>query len=425
MLKKIKASELKEGQRYSAPLFFDDGQNMLLLKGQPVTEYEIDMLKHWKIQYVLTAGGVIPEKSDSDDDDVGMLMDADEDLEELDDDDDPLTKNAQEKFAISGTHLTVKEIQEVSIENILKFSKDSKASEMYSKYLELVMSLDDLFGKIKSKQSCESMPVNNHAEILYNMVKEDPATLVNFILGTTFNNNNMARLSVNTAILAAILCEELELPKERTEDIIISALLHDVGMMRVPDKVVNKTGSLTAGERQMIEAHTVYGYKIALNEFMYTNDIAASVMQHHERWDGKGYPNNLSDNDIDFGARIIAVADAFIAMITPKPYRDLMLGYQAMKNLLADNARRFDPAIIKAMIRSIGIYPIGSMVLMNNASLARVIKSSPETPMRPFIRILIDEKGHIMEQNSSLIDLKENKQLFIVRPIDPRAYKTQ
>ena len=196
-------------------------------------------------------------------------------------------------------------------------------------------------------------------------------------------------------------------------------------MMRVPDKVVNKTGSLTSGVRQTIEAHTVYGYKIALNEFMYTNDIAASVMQHHERWDGKGYPNNLSDNDIDFGARIIAVADAFIAMITPKPYRDLMLGYQAMKNLLADNARRFDPAIIKAMIRSIGIYPIGSMVLMNNASLARVIKSSPETPMRPFIRILIDEKGHIMEQNSSLIDLKENKQLFIVRPIDPRAYKTQ
>ena len=96
MLKKIKASELKEGQRYSAPLFFDDGQNMLLLKGLPVTEYEIDMLKHWKIQYVLTAGDVIPEKSDSDDDDVGMLMDADEDLEELDDDDDPLTKNAQE-----------------------------------------------------------------------------------------------------------------------------------------------------------------------------------------------------------------------------------------------------------------------------------------------------------------------------------------
>lgn len=155
MLKKIKASELKEGQRYSAPLFFDDGQNMLLLKGLPVTEYEIDMLKHWKIQYVLTAGDVIPEKSDSDDDDVGMLMDADEDLEELDDDDDPLTKNAQEKFAISGTHLTVKEIQEVSIENILKFSKDSKASEMYSKYLELVMSLDDLFGKIKSNKAAK------------------------------------------------------------------------------------------------------------------------------------------------------------------------------------------------------------------------------------------------------------------------------
>lgn len=420
MLKKIKASDLKKGQRYSAPIFFDDGQNMLLLKGLPISEYELDMLKYWKIQYVLTAGDVIPEQNENEDD-IDLLMDADEDLETLDDD--PVTQSSQEKFAISGTQLTSKEIQEVSIENILKFSKDSKTSEMYSKYLELVMSLDDLFNKIKLKKSCDAMPVNNHAEILYNMVKEDPATLVNFILGTTFNDNNMARLSVNTAILATILCEELELPKERTENIIISALLHDVGMMRIPDKVVNKTGTLTEVERQTIEAHTVYGYKTTLSEFMYTNDIAASVMQHHERWDGKGYPNNISGNDIDFGARIIAVADAFIAMITPKPYRDLMLGYQAMKNLLADNARRFDPAIIKAMIRSIGIYPIGSMVLMNNASLARVIKSSPETPMRPFIRILIDEKGRIMDQNAGLIDLKENKHLFIVRPIDPRAYK--
>ena len=266
------------------------------------------------------------------------------------------------------------------------------------------------------------MPVNYHATRLIELVRKNPPLCVGFILGTELEEDNLARSSVNTAILAIILSEALELPKNRINEITIAALLHDVGMMKIPQKILNKTETLTDIEKQAVAAHTAYGYKTAMSELMYTREIALSIMQHHERWDGKGYPNGLSGKDIDIGARIITVADAFVAMITPKPYRDLMLGYQAMKNLLSDNARIFDPEIIKAMIRSVGIYPIGSIVLMNDASLARVIKSSPEAPMRPFIRILIDSTGEILDENSELVDLKKNKNLFIVRAIDPRTY---
>ena len=77
------------------------------------------------------------------------------------------------------------------------------------------------------------------------------------------------------------------------------------------------------------------------------------------------------------------------------------------------------------MIRSIGIYPIGSIVLMNDASLARVVKSSPEAPMRPFIRILIDATGEVLGEDSEPLDLKKYKNLFIVRAIDPRAYRNK
>lgn len=422
MLKKIKVSDLKNGDRYSAPIFFDDGENMLLAKGIPVTDYEIDMLKNWRVQYVVTAGELIPEGEEVSDDEFGVLTEEDELIEELGEE--FIEELPKEEFAIKGTRLTNLAIEEVSIEDILKVDKESLSSKLYSTYLGIIINLDDIFKKIKAKKSIETMAFSKYAASIQDMTENDPAVMVNFILSSTFSDNNLARLAVNTAILTTVLCKELKLSEEQTYEIVIAALLHDIGMTRIPEKVLNKNEDLSDAEMQTIAAHTGYGYKIAVTELMYTNNIGLSVMQHHERWDGKGYPNNIGGEQINLGARIISVADAFIAMITPKPYRKLMLGYQAMKNLLADNSRRFDPVIIKAMIRSIGIYPIGSMVLLNNASLARVVKCSPEALMRPFIKILIDESGQPVTGNAGIVDLKEKKNLFIVRPIDPRMYRT-
>lgn len=419
MLKKIKTAELKIGARFSAPVFFDDGRNMFLLRGMPLSENELNTLKRWKIQYVVTSGEPVPE-GETLDEEVEELSEVEE-LEDLDDE----VEEVQEEYPINGTKLKRTEIGEISADCILKLTQDPRSMQLHTEYLEIIKSLEKIFENFKARKPLDNMPVNYHATQLIELVRKNPPLCVGFILGTELEEDNLARSSVNTAILAIILSEALELQKNRINEITIAALLHDVGMMKIPQKILNKTETLTDIEKQAVAAHTAYGYKTAMSELMYTREIALSIMQHHERWDGKGHPNGLSGTDIDIGARIITVADAFVAMITPKSYRDLMLGYQAMKNLLADNARIFDPEIIKAMIRSVGIYPIGSIVLMNDASLARVIKSSPEAPMRPFIRILIDSTGEVLDDNSEPVDLKKNKNLFIVRAIDPRVYRNK
>ncbi|UTC66079.1 MULTISPECIES: HD domain-containing phosphohydrolase [unclassified Treponema] len=420
MLKKIKTAELKTGVRFSAPVFFDDGHNMFLLRGMPLSENELNTLKRWKIQYLVTAGDPVPE-GEVLDDDVEELTEIEE-LEELDE---IQEADPQEEYPINGTKIRRAEIEGISADCILKLTKDPRSMQLHTEYLDIIKSLEKLFDNFKERKHVDNMPVNYHAVQLTELVRKNPPLCVGFILGTELEEDNLARSSVNTAILAIILSEALELPKNRINEITIAALLHDVGMMKIPQKILNKTEALTDIEKQAVAAHTAYGYKTAMSELMYTREIALSIMQHHERWDGKGHPNGLAGKDIDIGARIITVADAFVAMITPKSYRDLMLGYQAMKNLLADNARIFDPEIIKAMIRSVGIYPIGSIVLMNDASLARVVKSSPEAPMRPFIRILIDSTGEVLNEDSEPVDLKKNKNLFIVRAIDPRAYRNK
>ena len=423
MVKKIKTAELKVGDRFSAPVFFDDGDNMFLLRGIPLGEAELNTLKRWKIQYVVTAGDPVPE-GEVLDDEIAELDELDE-VEELEDLDSAVGADVQDDYPINGTKIKRAEIQKISADCILKLKQDSQSMQLHTEYLEIIKNLEKLFENFKARKPIDNMPVNYHATQLIELVRKKPPLCVGFILGTELEEDNLARSSVNTAILAIILSEALELPKNKINEITIAALLHDIGMMKIPQNILNKTEALTDIEKQAVAAHTAYGYKTAMSELMYTREIALSIMQHHERWDGKGHPNGLSGTDIDIGARIITVADAFVAMITPKSYRDLMLGYQAMKNLLADNARIFDPEIIKVMIRSIGIYPIGSIVLMNDASLARVVKSSPEAPMRPFIRILIDATGEVLGEDSEPLDLKKNKNLFIVRAIDPRAYRNK
>ena len=98
-----------------------------------------------------------------------------------------------------------------------------------------------------------------------------------------------------------------------------------------------------------------------------------------------------------------------------------MMGYQAMKNLLSDNLRRFDPDVIKAFIQTMGIYPIGSIILLNNGALARVEEVQATAPLRPRIRVLIDEFGKVFKKDEGeKIDLLVEKSLFIARAVDPK-----
>jgi HD-GYP domain-containing protein (c-di-GMP phosphodiesterase class II) len=172
-----------------------------------------------------------------------------------------------------------------------------------------------------------------------------------------------------------------------------------------------------------MKAHPLYAYKIVCKELLYSEDVGVVALQHHERWDGDGYPRRIAGADIELSARIVTVADAFEAMVSEKSYRNSMVGYQAMKNLLSDNSRRFDPDVLKAFIRTMGIYPIGSIVLLNNGSVARVVEVHGEAPLRPRIRILIDEFGKAYEQDEGeTIDLLSEKGLFIARAIDPKDF---
>ena len=404
MLRRIKIEDLKEGMMFSEPLFFDDGKNRVLGKGYPVSQRELSVLKQWKVPFVMTAGKSVKKNED-----------AAEPVEE--------TEALPDKGEVSTGKAAKKDQKETAENAILQLPDILNHSELYTEYLAIILKMDIFLTEVKKRKPVTPRPIDGIALRLRNLLAADRASVISFILSAQIPDREMAKALIDTAILAETIANFMKLPEDYIDDLVLASLLHDCGMLRVSDTILKKKGQLSDTEMQTVAAHTVYGYKAVLSEFMYTERIAMLVLQHHERWDGKGYPNGLDKDSIEIGARIIAVVDAFVAMTSQKAYRSALLGYDAMKTLLADKGRRFDYEVIKAMIQSIGVYPIGSIVLMNDTSIARVIGIIPDAPLRPLIRVLIDETGHQYPNNKGKsIDLREYKNTFIIKAVDPLIY---
>ena len=406
MLRRIKVEDLKEGMLFSEPLFFDDGKNRVLGKMHPVSQRELTVLQQWKVPFVMTAGKSVKKTKE-----VAKLV---EELDAIPDEGEASTGKDAKKQA---------KAKETVDTTILQLPDILTHSELYTEYLAIVLTLDVLLNDVKQRKPVPTRPADGIALRLRNILAVDRSRVISFILSAQIPDRDMAKALVDTAILVETIANFMKLPEDYIDDVVLGALLHDCGMLRVPDTILKKKGQLSDTEMQTVAAHTVYGYKAVLSEFMYTERVAMLVLQHHERWDGKGYPNGLDKESIEIGARIIAVVDAFVAMTAQKAYRSALLGYDAMKTLLADKGRRFDYEVSKAMIQSVGVYPIGSIVLMNDTSIARVVGIAPEAPLRPSIRVLIDETGHLYPDNKGkLIDLRECKNIFIVKAVDPLIY---
>lgn len=390
-MRKIPVNALREGQIFTEPVYIQDN-NLFVPAGIPVKKKDIDRLIKWGIDNVLTDGTVVSDTADS-------------------------GKAAAE----SKSSPSMGDIKQDAPVSLLSLPSVMDNAPSYRTYTDLIAKLGSLFQNIAEGLSVESRSIDGIAGRLLQAVREHRDQIVGYILGGEVTSNLLAKSSVNTAILSTLIAMELRIPNHKILQITTGALLHDIGMLKLPKDIVEKKGGLSETELSRIQAHPLYAYKMICKELLYPEDVGVIALQHHERWDGEGYPRRLAGEAIDLGARIVSVADAFEAMVCEKPYRNSMIGYQAMKNLLSDNARRFDPEVLKAFIKTMGIYPIGSIVLLNTGAIARVIEGHSDAPLRPKIRILVDEFGNAFNNDDGeIINLLQEKSMFIARAIDPK-----
>jgi len=424
----VDTSDLKPGQIFSEPVYTYD-QYLLVPQLLPIRQREIDLLVSCGIKFVSTEGYIIePEENLSQPfEELNAELEFDEQLsvqpEPLSDQLPPDQPSAQLEMDEQPSVQPQPAVKPKKSMSIFSITAVYENSGQYRSYKNLIDKLSAVFTSINSSITIEMRAIDNITIQLLQDLWNYHDNFIEFILGGEVTGHELAKSSVNTAILSALTANELKLTDHKIHNIVSGALLHDVGMLRLSKGITEKRGGLSDAELEQIKSHPLHTSKIVTGELFGPKEVNLIALQHHERWDGNGYPDQLSGEAIDIGARIVSIADAFEAMVSKKSYRNSIIGYQAIKNLMADNARRFDPAVIIAFTKIIGIYPIGSIVRFNDSSIGRVISLNTGTPVRPVVQMLMDKNGEVLDmENPTIINLLNVRTLFIKGAIDPSEF---
>ena len=218
--------------------------------------------------------------------------------------------------------------------------------------------------------------------------------------------------SFNVTLYSIAIGLKLKLPKKQLEVLGLGAILHDIGKLKVPKEILMKPGKLTEEEFVEIKKHTESGFAILKEVKTVPLIVAHCAYQHHERLDGTGYPRGLKDMEIQYFAKIIAVADVFDAITSNRVYRNAMLPHEGLEILYAGCGRLFDLKIVEAFRSAVAIYPVGVTVELSNKTVGIVRKQNIGLGDRPIIEV-IEENGQRI-RNPYHLDLSEKVDIVIV-----------
>ncbi|MDR2517732.1 MAG: HD-GYP domain-containing protein [Spirochaetaceae bacterium] len=228
----------------------------------------------------------------------------------------------------------------------------------------------------------------------------------------TERKNYLASHAVKSAIVSIIIGTYIKLPPHRLIELGVAALLHEAGMSALPSGIYMSGRELTPQERKSMLTHPVLGFNI-LKSFDFPLTVSVAALEHHERENGTGYPQRLTGDKISLYAKIIAVACSYEALTSSRPHRDAKDGYSGMLDLLKNEGKQYDDTIIKALVFSLSIYPIGLYVLLSNGVKGVVTDVNPENPRYPMVQVFDelapDGKSNILETSRDGI--------HIVRPL--------
>lgn len=219
--------------------------------------------------------------------------------------------------------------------------------------------------------------------------------------------------SVNVAILAGILGLSKGYNRQQLEDLGVGALLFDIGMIQIPNEVRDKKGPLTDKEMKLVQSHTEKGFDILRNRFDISLLSAHCALQHHERFDGLGYPRGLKGREIHEYAQIVAVADVFDALTSVRPHRNRYKPNEAIEFLFGSGNSRFDLELVQLFCQHISIYPISTTVMLNTGQIGVVSANHTGSVQRPTVRILREADGR-ESQSPYEIDLRKELNVTII-----------
>ncbi len=342
----------------------------------------------------------------------------------------PAEDKAHEEFILQ---LQENGIHNISIEKIASFQKSENKNRDTKRIFFLGLThLKEYFEDRQSLSSKASLYTTKRLmQSIFNHLSENESFLYGMTNIKNFDEYTLNH-SVNVCILSISLGKKLGLDRNELVDLGLAAFFHDFGKLEIPKEILLKPGKLDADERKEIEKHTFYGAMklIKIRQSSYLPVKALNVaMEHHHGENSCGYPHYTKKKSINLYSKIVKIVDVFDAITTPRPYREEdFTRDEALNFMLQRSGSDFDPLILKVFVNMIGIYPVGTFVLLNSGEVGIVFETNPDPAARlqPKVKIISDSEGN--KTDGPVVDLTEidpalNRPVrHIVKTLDPESY---
>lgn len=245
------------------------------------------------------------------------------------------------------------------------------------------------FNNLQQNRKLNTVALKKVINNILDEILDNPHVLMTITDIATLDNVVFYHM-VSSCVLSIMTGITLGYNETRLKELGIGALLHDIGKSQIDTEIVKRVGNLSEEEYAELCRHPELGYH-TIKQCTDLSLLSAHVAyQHHERWDGKGFPRQLAGNDIHEYARIVAVASTYDNLMTDRPNRPPYQVHQAIRLLKHMSGIYFDPKIVTAAIANIATYPLGTFIKLNTGEIGIVSQNNYDNPQKPIIRIIVD-----------------------------------
>ena len=289
----------------------------------------------------------------------------------------------------------------IKIEAERVYNYNEKLMISYSKVEE---KLDDLFDNFKNgKELAVNEVFNEMEEFAHEVSKErnilSQMRLLNQKNDYTFNH------SLAVSVLSISLGKWNEYSEEQIFDLAITGLFHDIGKLQVPDKIINKSGKLTKEEYDLVKKHSRYGYEMLAETGMFNESVLLGILQHHEKTDGTGYPENLKGEEIHEYAKIVSICDVYHALISKRSYKDKKNPLKVADYIRNESFNSLDPYLSHVFLENISTFYVGNQVLLSDGEVGTIIYIHPQDRTKTIVKVGENFINFLNPQDVEIIEI--------------------
>lgn len=317
---------------------------------------------------------------------------------------------AKDVYSPTGSILVKKnsDLNESIIQKLYKYYNDNifvyrKVNDSFNTYkidINQIMlkQVEDIIDNTARKFLKQNKEINQIKKVIFEILNND--NIIKLLMPIRPLGDNVFNHSINVAVYSFCVGKEMFLPYNRLKVLCTAALLHDIGMQKVPKDILYKVETLDDAEKKIMQMHPRYSFEILQKTNSFSLEISSIVLQHHERYDGKGYPLGLKNEKIHQMAKIISICDVFDALTSDRPYRQKFEKNESIEYLLSAGQNNYSPEIIEGLVNSISIYPYGQWVKLSTGEIGIIASQEEDNSLnyRPIVMVYMDINGAELEK---------------------------